>query len=44
MMCLAMILLAIGCLATAFAVLTGLRDPWLVGAAQGVLTAGIFGG
>ena len=44
MMALAMILLAIGCIALAFAVLTGLRDPWLVGAAQQVLTAGPFGG
>ena len=44
MMALAMILLAIGCLATAFAVLTGLRDPWLIGAAQQTLSAGIFGG
>ena len=43
MMALAMILLAIGCIALAFAVLTGLRDPWLVGAARQVLTAGAFG-
>jgi hypothetical protein len=27
-----------------FAVLSGLRDPWLIGAAQQALTAGIFGG
>ena len=38
------ILLAIGCIALSFAVLTGLRDPWLIGAAQQVLSAGIFGG
>ena len=44
MMALAMILLAIGCLALSFAVLTGLRDPWLIGAAQETLTAGVFGG
>ena len=44
MMALAMILLAIGCIALSFAVFTGLRDPWLVGAAQQVLTAGTFGG
>jgi hypothetical protein len=25
-------------------VLTGLSDPWLIGAAQQTLTAGIFGG
>ena len=43
MMATAMILLAIACIALAFAVVTGLRDPWLVGAAQRVLTAGIFG-
>ncbi|MDX2417142.1 MAG: proton-conducting transporter membrane subunit [Xanthomonadales bacterium] len=44
MMATAMILLAIACIALAFAVLTGLRSPWLVGAAQQVLTSGIFGG
>jgi len=44
MMALAMILLAAGCIALSFAVLTGLRDPWLIGAAQQVLTAGVFGG
>jgi len=44
MMALAMILLAIGCITLSFAVLTGLRDPWLIGAAQQTLTAGVFGG
>ena len=44
MMALAMIILAIGCIALAFAVLWGLRDPWLIGAAQQVLSSGIFGG
>jgi hypothetical protein len=44
MMALAMILLAVGCIALSFAILTGLRDPWLIGAAQQALTAGIFGG
>jgi multicomponent Na+:H+ antiporter subunit D len=44
MMALAMILLAVGCIALSFAVLTGLRDPWLIGAAQRVLTSGAFGG
>ena len=44
MMALAMILLAVGCIALSFAVLTGLRDPWLIGAAQQTLTAGVFGG
>jgi multicomponent Na+:H+ antiporter subunit D len=43
-MALAMILLAVGCVAMSFAVLSGLRDPWLIGAAQQALTAGIFGG
>ena len=43
MMALAMILLAVGCIALSFAVVTGLREPWLVGAATQVLTAGIFG-
>ena len=42
MMALAMILLALGCIALSFAVLTGLRDPWLIGAAQQVLTMGVF--
>jgi multicomponent Na+:H+ antiporter subunit D len=44
MMALAMVLLAIGCITLSFAVLTGLRDPWLIGAAQKILTAGVFGG
>ena len=44
MMALAMILLAIGCIALSFAVLTGLRDPWLIGAAQQILSAGVFKG
>lgn len=44
LMALAMIILAIGCIALAFAVLTGLRDPWLIGAAQQALSSGIFGG
>ena len=44
MMALAMILLAIGCIALSFAVLTGLRDPWLIGAAQQILSAGVFRG
>ena len=43
MMALAMVLLALGCIALSFAVLTGLRDPWLIGAAQQVLTMGVFG-
>jgi multicomponent Na+:H+ antiporter subunit D len=44
LMALAMILLAFGCVALSFAVLTGLHKPWLIGAAQEVLTAGVFGG
>ncbi|MCP4047814.1 MAG: NADH/ubiquinone/plastoquinone (complex I) [Gammaproteobacteria bacterium] len=44
MMALAMVLLAIGCITLSFAVLTGLRDPWLIGAAQQTLTSGVFGG
>ena len=44
MMALAMVLLAVGCIALAFLVLTGLRDPWLIGAAQQVLTLGVFKG
>jgi multicomponent Na+:H+ antiporter subunit D len=44
MMALAMVLLAIGCITLSFAVITGLRDPWLIGAAQQILTAGVFGG
>ncbi len=43
MMALAMIVLTIGCIATALIVLGGLRDPWLIGAAQEVLTTGILG-
>jgi len=43
MMAVAMILLALGCIALSFAVLTGLREPWLISAAQQILTAGIFG-
>ena len=39
---LAMILLAIGCIALSFAVLGGLREPWLINAAQETLTAGPF--
>jgi multicomponent Na+:H+ antiporter subunit D len=42
LMALAMILLATGCIALSFAVLGGLRDPWLIGAAREVLTAGVF--
>ena len=44
MMSLAIILLAAGCIALSFAVLSGLRDPWLIGAAQQALSAGVFGG
>ena len=44
MMALGMILLAIGSISLALAVLTGLRDPWLIGTAQQVLSAGVFGG
>ena len=44
MMALAMILLAIGSISLALAVFTGLRDPWLIGTAQQVLSAGVFGG
>ena len=43
MMALAMILLAAGCIALSFAVLGGLREPWLVGAAQETLSAGVLG-
>jgi len=43
MMALAMILLAVGCIALSFVALSGLRDPWLIGAAQQVLTSGVFG-
>jgi len=42
MMALAMILLALGCIALSFVVITGLRDPWLISAAQQVLTMGVF--
>ena len=42
LMSLAMILLAAGCIALSFAVLGGLRDPWLIGAAQETLSAGHF--
>jgi len=42
-MALAMILLAVGCVALSFAVITGLGDPLLIGDAQAVLSAGIFG-
>jgi hypothetical protein len=41
-MSLAMILLAAGCIALSFLVLSGLRDPWLIGAAQETLSAGPF--
>ncbi len=44
MMALAMILLAVGCIALSFLILSGLRDPWLIGTAQQVLSAGVFGG
>ena len=43
MMALGMILLAVGCIALTLVVFTGLHDPWLIGAAQRTLTAGIFG-
>jgi len=43
MMALAMILLAVGCVALSLLVLTGLHDPWLIGAAQQTLTSGVFG-
>jgi len=42
LMSLAMILLAVACVALSFAVLSGLRDPWLIGAAQQTLSAGPF--
>jgi multicomponent Na+:H+ antiporter subunit D len=42
-MALAMILLAVGCVALSFAVITGLGDPLLIGDAQAVLSAGTFG-
>ena len=44
LMALSMILLALGCIALSFAVVTGLSDPWLVGDAQEVLSGGTFGG
>jgi multicomponent Na+:H+ antiporter subunit D len=44
MMALAMILLAVGCIALSFAVVTGLHDPWLISGAGQVLTSGVFGG
>ncbi len=44
LMSLAMVLLAVGCIALSFLVLAGLRDPWLIGAAQQTLSAGVFGG
>ncbi len=44
MMSLAVILLAAGCIALALLMLSGLRDPWLIGTAQQVLSAGVFGG
>ena len=44
LMALSMILLAAGCIALSFAVVTGLSDPWLVGDAQDVLSSGTFGG
>lgn len=43
LMALAMLLLALGCVALSFAVVTGLDDPWLVGAAENVLSGGTFG-
>ena len=43
MMALAMILLAVICVALSLAVLGGLDDPWLIGDAQRTLAAGIFG-
>jgi multicomponent Na+:H+ antiporter subunit D len=43
LMALAMVLLAAGCIALSFAVVSGLRDPMLIGAAQQSLSAGIFG-
>jgi multicomponent Na+:H+ antiporter subunit D len=43
MMAVAMILLAIGCIALSFAVVSGLRSPLLIEGAQEALTAGAFG-
>jgi multicomponent Na+:H+ antiporter subunit D len=42
LMSLAMILLALGCVLLSLAILSGLRDPWLIGAAQQTLSAGPF--
>jgi len=39
-----MILLAIGSISLSLVVFTGLREPWLIGTAQQVLSAGVFGG
>ena len=44
LMALSMVLLAAGCIALSFAVITGFADPWLVGDAQDVLSSGTFGG
>jgi multicomponent Na+:H+ antiporter subunit D len=44
LMSLSMILLALGCIALSFAVLSGLRHPWLIGSAQEALSSGVFGG
>jgi multicomponent Na+:H+ antiporter subunit D len=43
MMALAMILLALGCISLSFVLLSGLREPWLIAAAQQVLSSGVFG-
>jgi multicomponent Na+:H+ antiporter subunit D len=42
LMSLAMILLAVACIALSLVVLGGFRDPWLIGAAQQTLSAGRF--
>ena len=44
LMALAMILLAVGCIALSLIVITGFSDPWLIGPAQQALSAGIFAG
>ena len=44
LMALAMILLAVGCLALSLILLSGFSDPWLIGPAQHVLSSGVFGG
>jgi len=44
LMAVAMVLLAVGCIALSFAVVTGLSDPILIGDAQEVLSEGVFGG